>query len=771
MEALPPYIRGTTTTVRWSGSDTGVAGNMTYDIQYRVGGTDNWVDWKIGTTETKASFTGAPGQTVFFRVRGRDDAGNIEAWRGVPGDASTSFYTWNLVGRLVDDRGTPLPGAALTLTPTAITSTTTDPFGNYKARLISSGNHTAAPSQAGYLSPPVTQLAMDRDRAFSPYLLPLDNQIQNGGFEDSAGQLTSWVISGTLSTSVTNTVALTGARAAQIGQPCAAPCLTAPEIAGLGAIDVTTASSWLDMVVDDTGTVHVVWPKLDLSSIPPVQRLYYGTRAPNGTWSAPGMIAGGAGFAPKLVIDAQQTLHALWIAPGERLNYSQHPSGGAWSTPVDLAPAISNGPIDLAVDRSGRVYAVYSCGFAIDCPDSSLGYYRVRTPDGIWQPPRAVPSSDVSAAIEVDDRLHLVWELNGRGFSAVVQGDGALAAPIPFGEGYQVYRPQAVVDTNGLVQIVWVLNQEGYYVAQLPDGTFALPIALTQVDGSNGPPQLAIDSQGTLYLANAITQNDYGIYFRTKPALGEWTQPTKLYSTTYGTVILATDRFGRAHILRSGPVDQQTFAQQLYYQTTTLAPGPDSASLAQTITIPADAHKPTLAFAYALTGVTPANGSQIDVTIGQGLAAQKVFTATIGDGWSHAAIDMQPWLGETVQMTLTLRHASGAPNAAALIDDISLGSWLTPVIQQVSPSEIDDPTVPTDITITGDNYIDTPSVRLGQTTLDAIQLVDEHTIRATIPAGLPAGVYSLWVTNPGGQQALLSDVRLGKQVYLPLVVN
>jgi hypothetical protein len=80
--------------VSWSGND-GTAGVADYDVQYRVGGSGSWTDWKTGTTDTSAVFgpsspvTVQRDQTYFFRVRARDNAGNVSAYPGGNGDAST----------------------------------------------------------------------------------------------------------------------------------------------------------------------------------------------------------------------------------------------------------------------------------------------------------------------------------------------------------------------------------------------------------------------------------------------------------------------------------------------------------------------------------------------------------------------------------------------------------------------------------------------------------------------------------------------------------
>jgi uncharacterized repeat protein (TIGR01451 family) len=72
---LPFYVTTPTFAVTWQGDDAW-SGIADYDVQYRVGYGGNWVDWLTRTSAISATFTGVQGQTVFFRARARDKAGN-----------------------------------------------------------------------------------------------------------------------------------------------------------------------------------------------------------------------------------------------------------------------------------------------------------------------------------------------------------------------------------------------------------------------------------------------------------------------------------------------------------------------------------------------------------------------------------------------------------------------------------------------------------------------------------------------------------------------
>lgn len=76
----------TTFNVSWSANDQVTSsGIKSYDIDYREGGTTNWITWRSGVTERNSNFWGKGGKTYYFRARARDVAGNLGNW-------TTSIY-------------------------------------------------------------------------------------------------------------------------------------------------------------------------------------------------------------------------------------------------------------------------------------------------------------------------------------------------------------------------------------------------------------------------------------------------------------------------------------------------------------------------------------------------------------------------------------------------------------------------------------------------------------------------------------------------------
>jgi len=65
----------------WSADDPAPSSGFTYDVQFKLNSRGDWTDWKIGDYGTTGSIKKAtPGTTYYFRVRAKDNAGNIGNW-------------------------------------------------------------------------------------------------------------------------------------------------------------------------------------------------------------------------------------------------------------------------------------------------------------------------------------------------------------------------------------------------------------------------------------------------------------------------------------------------------------------------------------------------------------------------------------------------------------------------------------------------------------------------------------------------------------------
>lgn len=746
MQALPRYSRGTTASLAWSGTDTGLAGNVVYDVQVRNGAAGAWTPVRTGTQETTTDYTGASGSTVSFRIRGRDAAGNAEPWHAPFGNDTTTFFAAKITGKVTDNRGKPIPYTPVNMTPASITGNTTDRAGNFLAYLTSTGNHTLSSGHSGYQSPPATALDMQRDRSFNAYLLPLDNQIQNSGFETSANPLASWTHSGTFPANASLGNGLTGGSAALLGQPCAFPCLGNREPAPIG----TGASA--DMAVDSNGKAHVVY------SLHYAGTLYYTVRGVDGAWTTPQSLTFSGG-KPRLVFDAAGTLHTTWIAPNGYVKYSQRTLSGDWSVPVDLGPALNH---QIVIDQQGQVYVSAVCWSHNDCvgPSGSyaMGYYRKRTTAGVWLPPVQLATTRFALAVGRDNRAFVAWQAaDSNSYVAGVNPDGSIGTPRRFATNESIYTPHILVDLEGVVHIFWTYGSQIWYTTMVGDGEIAPASMVVQGDTVS---DLALDAYGTIHLLTYSDWSSGGTYYRVKPAGAPWSAPALVNESSRVLGALEIDTSARLHMLHYGDL-----YNVVTYQATPRVESAGEASIRQSVVVPVT--KPTLAFGYNLSGTSAAD-SKLDVIITQAGVSETVFSATTSTGWSLASVDLGRWAGQTIDVALTLHQASNALPASALIDDVSVGSWQTPVIAGMTPPTVATPGQATQLTITGENFVATPTVRIGATVLNDVQWIDEQTLHATVPAGMKLGRHDLWITNPGGQVAVQQLV-IGKEVLLPLM--
>ncbi|RMH01444.1 MAG: hypothetical protein D6706_01760 [Chloroflexi bacterium] len=91
--SLQHKLANNTYELTWQGSDA-LSGLASYSIEYRPDNDINWTPWLTDTTATSAIFTPPdPKQTYWFRVQGKDIAGNIEPSHAGNGDINTTQAT------------------------------------------------------------------------------------------------------------------------------------------------------------------------------------------------------------------------------------------------------------------------------------------------------------------------------------------------------------------------------------------------------------------------------------------------------------------------------------------------------------------------------------------------------------------------------------------------------------------------------------------------------------------------------------------------------
>jgi hypothetical protein len=298
----------------------------------------------------------------------------------------------------------------------------------------------------------------------------------------------------------------------------------------------------------------------------------------------------------------------------------------------------------------------------------------------------------------------------------------------------------------------------------------------TASDGSSYPTEMKLAPNGALHFSWREIDHESGkttVYYRQRFPNGSWASPMLLVQSDVSTSIYNIDFWadadGKLQVVWNAWFSPEVTSGEIFYSEIE----PDQVawtSLSQIVTLEPDLHKPTLSFAYFLN--RPADwdsSSAFEVLLNQTV----VFSSSTGtESWTHNWIDLSPWLSQTVTITFKTNYDPNYGVVYAFLDDVSLGSWLTPVPTAVDIIHIPLPSGPVQITITGENFIATPTVKLNNTSLEDVQWIDEHTLQATVPANLPPGRYNLWVTNPGGQTSVLAGaILVGEEFFLPLVVR
>lgn len=753
---LPAYSRAAGFAVTWTGADAGLAGLAGFDVQVRIGASGNWTNWLQDTSQTTATYTGAPNTFVAFRVRARDQAGNIEAWPTTTnGDAATTLYSWQLTGLVLDSRGVPLPGASVSISPVPVAPARSDARGNYATLLLANGAHTLSASLTGYGAAPASAFDMVADRFVAISLPPADDRVQNGGFDASGQPLGGWQSSGSARTTQPGQW---GARAAALGEVCPAPCLSQATPLWPG-----NELDYPDIAVDSAGDFHAVFGGWDGLLSQPVA--LHGVRLSNGEVISPTLVGGAGDYhyptMPRLAIAADDTLHAVWV--GEQgLYYSSRPPGGSWMPALVIGPGEDP---DIAVDSRGHVHIIYLC-FAYECASSSRIFYRERLATGTWQAPQAQDSGDgytlPGITVGPDDAIHLIWQESGRGSINVrtrwADGSWSARQTIFTDSGYSYQRQVILADPFGGIHALWNWPYQVYYAYRQPNGTWSTPLALPQMQRSF---RAAVDPHGRIHVLGMLEyMPDSGLYYAVRQPNGAWSAPSRIAD---GIHEIAFGADGVPQLLTHHP----NGLGPMLYRTAARLAQPTASSLAQTVTIPSQMHRPTLSFWYRIDGAVPNSQTRFVVTLTADATTTEIYSATVAPDWQQQAVDLSPWRGQTVTVGLELRQAAGDFYETLLLDTVTLGSWLTPTPASIQPEALPAFTTAR-LTIRGDNFLPGASVRVGATPLNGVVWVDAQTLQVDLPSSFGAGMYDLWVINPGGQASVLpAGLRLGRFVWLP----
>jgi hypothetical protein len=735
MNPLPQYSRSSPYEISSQGQDYGVSGILGYEYQYRLGETGVWTPiYQFGGTS--GTFYDPSCAQVYFRTRAIDNAGNVEAWPANPDyDATTRQFDSILSGQVVDNRAVPLPGATMEI-PSAILPAATDNSGNYSTLVCNQSTGLVNAAKPGYGSfPPVIQ-AWNADTRASLYLPPVDNAIVNGGFEGALG-LNGWTAEGVLPAKITG--GHSGIQAARLGKVCSGLCLTDP----LTLFEADTYTT-LALKEDSLGNLHVITSKLK-----------YVRRNPQGVWGIPTDMPHPAGMTGgtnmEVELDGQNALHMIIKGSDNNHYYYYRPAGGNWT----YSTFSGFWSAQIAVNPAGDVYMP----FFIHSPNQ--GFYIMRKPaGGSWsQPILLVPN------ISLDGRADVAFDENGlpnifvgyRLSATTIQrfiwrADGQFDSDVLYTDlpGLGPRRLLAYSSMDHTI-ILWV---DSYYLFHPVGGEWSSPIYLPQGAEYISP---TIDASNQMRVLTIPNDN-----FKMNYYAGPLGQPLTLIT------IWPMQNFypqGAAMNYRTNGKIQITYidASHAYYRETPETTQLEEGSLVQSVTLP-DVHSPTLAFDYRSENLS--GSFRVNVT---GPGGTSDFSQLMETDWSQGWIDLEPWENQTITVRFTLSQEAGSLYNSLSLDDISLGAWLTPVVNAATPGSLEQYSGDL-ITVTGENFMEGATVLLDELSVSPVTVLDDHTLTFNLPVGITIGIYDLWVINPGGQSGYKpGGLRLGWSTHVPLL--
>lgn len=149
--------------------------------------------------------------------------------------------------------------------------------------------------------------------------------------------------------------------------------------------------------------------------------------------------------------------------------------------------------------------------------------------------------------------------------------------------------------------------------------------------------------------------------------------------------------------------------------------------------------------------------------------------ATIDTEWQPVEIPLTEFSSQGLDLA-SLAHLQVAfewedMDGTVFLDDISFPLPSPPSITSAVPSDALS-IQPTQVTILGSNFATNPIVAMGSYLLEDVALVDPTTLYATVPSGMPPGVYDLHVIQSNMQTATLQKgLSIWGSGYLPLIMR
>ncbi len=95
--------------------------------------------------------------------------------------------------------------------------------------------------------------------------------------------------------------------------------------------------------------------------------------------------------------------------------------------------------------------------------------------------------------------------------------------------------------------------------------------------------------------------------------------------------------------------------------------------ISQAVMITDSLESPVLSYMIRSEGIGTNSAFSIKVDNGESVTTVVSRTAKIGQ-WAHQWVDLDPWIGQPITLTLGLQQAAGDPPVVVHIDDVTIGS-------------------------------------------------------------------------------------------------
>ena len=662
------------------------------------------------------SFTGDPGKTYCFRFRGVDYALNVGPYSAPDPAPCTTLYDWGISGSIYNNREQTVNTLQLSVQPEPSHTYSITSTGVYSAYL---GFDVLSPAPAavdvsfhnpsfGNLPPVGMDTNLDSQRDVT--LPPLDDQIQNGQFEDL---LTGWKSSGIVNIGAN----LSGWSGLELGA----------SLQLKQSVTFTASGGGADGLVDAKGDLHIV----STNTI----AIFYRHCTAQGQCDPPARLVdtGSVVFNPKIRQNSKGDLFVIWgdmLNGVEMVRIVEKPTGGQWSEVTNLmkgntpdllidpqdnliviskedwkgvaaATRIASGTwitgtllytnngeaihhLAYNLSPSGRAYVMFgaSCDGSQNNPCTYLFQWD---PQNGWTSSKATP-------------IHYYENYDSDGFPLVITQDPVSHKEfIHFAYRYAIDTPQTylfryvVIDPQTLQQVglkdIRVPNtysMKAVLTPAAPDDVFLFVLSGTEIywtHGLNNPAHQLLEAQSPGWMWVREINGTPTVFWATF-------QPGP--SQIMGCPLLVSGCMPQVFAEVNGVVDgfemmqnslaflvRQTSGNGLALYDSWLPSASNRVS--QPVTISAKLSNPTLSFYYREIGFL--NKPDFRVLLDSrpnltgSLQTTELFSSTLPvSSWNHVWRDLTPWAGQVVTLTFQSSMEAGSLPFLVNLDEISLGS-------------------------------------------------------------------------------------------------